>query len=161
MASMGEVAAHLQMDLGTLKKFIDRGVVTRQEKGKYDYDQVRKEYILHIREVAAGRFKAGELDLQAERARLAKEQADSKEMENAIERGDLVYIESVAKQIEGQLTKVRTKLLAIPTKYAPELHATATAREIQLLLEQAITEALNELVGYSQAEAGEEADEEA
>lgn len=161
MATLTEAAAHLQMDVNSLKKLIDRNVITKRDKGQYDIEQVRKEYILHIREVAAGRVKAGELDLQAERARLAKEQADAKEMENAIERGDLVYIESVAKQIEGQLTKVRTKLLAIPTKYAPELHATATAREIQLLLEQAITEALNELVGYSQAEAGEEAGEEA
>jgi phage terminase Nu1 subunit (DNA packaging protein) len=88
---------------------------------------------------------------------LAKEQADAKEMENAVERGDLVYIEDVAKQVEGQMTKVRTKLLAIPTKYAPELHAMATAREVQLALEEAITEALNELVGYNPQGAGEEA----
>lgn len=157
MASMTEVAAHLHMDLQTFRKLIDRGVITKQERGSYDAEQVRKEYILHIREVAAGRFKAGELDLQAERARLAKEQADAKEMENAVERGDLVYIEDVAKQVEGQMTKVRTKLLAIPTKYAPELHAMATAREVQLALEEAITEALNELVGYNPQGAGEEA----
>lgn len=157
MASMTEVAAHLHMDLQTFRKLIDRGVITKQERGQYDAEVVRKEYILHIRSVAAGRFKAGELDLQAERARLAKEQADAKEMENAVERGDLVYIEDVAKQIEGQMTKVRTKLLAIPTKYAPEVHATATAREVQEILEDAITEALNELVGYGKEEAGDEA----
>lgn len=159
MASMTEVAAHLHMDLQTLRKLIDRGVITKQERGSYDPEVVRKEYILHIREVAAGRFKAGELDLQAERARLAKEQADAKEMENAVERGDLVYIEDVAKQVEGQMTKVRTKLLAIPTKFAPELHAMATAREVQLALEQAITEALHELVGYNPQSAGEEAED--
>jgi phage terminase Nu1 subunit (DNA packaging protein) len=157
MATLSEVASHLQMDVGSLSKMIDRGIVTKQARAQYDLDTVRKEYILHIREVAAGRFKAGELDLQVERARLAKEQADAKEMENAVERGDLVYIEDVAKQVEGQMTKVRTKLLAIPTKYAPELHAMATAREVQLALEEAITEALNELVGYNPQGAGEEA----
>ena len=157
MATLSEVAAHLQMDVGSLSKMIDKGIVTKQGRSQYDLDTVRKEYILHIREVAAGRFKAGELDLQAERARLAKEQADAKEMENAVERGDLVYIEDVAKQVEGQMTKVRTKLLAIPTKFAPELHAMATAREVQLALEQAITEALHELVGYNPQSAGEEA----
>lgn len=159
MATLSEVAAHLQMDVGSLSKMIDKGIVTKQGRSQYDLDTVRKEYILHIREVAAGRFKAGELDLQAERARLAKEQADAKEMENAVERGDLVYIEDVAKQVEGQMTKVRTKLLAIPTKFAPELHAMATAREVQLALEQAITEALHELVGYNPQSAGEEADD--
>lgn len=159
MATLSEVAAHLQMDVGSLSKMIDKGIVTKQGRSQYDLDTVRKEYILHIREVAAGRFKAGELDLQAERARLAKEQADAKEMENAVERGDLVYIEDVAKQVEGQMTKVRTKLLAIPTKFAPELHAMATAREVQLALEQAITEALHELVGYNPQSAGEEAED--
>jgi len=117
---------------------------------------VRREYILHIREVAAGRYKVGDLDLSAERARLAKEQADAKEMENAVGRGDLVYIEDVAKQIENQLTKVRTRLLGVPTKVAPEAHASATVREVQTLIEGAIVEALNELVGYSQGEPSEE-----
>lgn len=157
MATLAEVGAHLQMDMRTVKNLVDKGVITKQDRAQYDLETVRKEYILHIREVAAGRAKVGDLDLQAERARLAKEQADAKEMENAIERGELVYIEDVAKQVEGQMTKVRTKMLAIPTKYAPELHTLATAREVQLTLEEAITEALNELVGYSQEGTGEEA----
>lgn len=161
MATMNEIARHLGVTPKYIGDLVAEGVFERRGRGEYDLNECREAYIKKLREAAAGRAASGELDLVAERARLAKEQADAKEMENAIERGDLVYIESVAKQIEGQLTKVRTKLLAIPTKYAPELHATATAREIQLLLEQAITEALNELVGYSQAEAGEEANEEA
>lgn len=157
MATLAEVGTHLQMDMRTVKNLVDKGVITKQDRAQYDLETVRREYILHIREVAAGRAKVGDLDLQAERARLAKEQADAKEMENAIERGELVYIEDVAKQVEGQMTKVRTKMLAIPTKYAPELHTLATAREVQLVLEEAITEALNELVGYSQDGTSEEA----
>ena len=154
MATMTEAAAHLSMNLQTFRQLLEKGVVTKKDRGQYDPDQVREEYIKHIREVAAGRYKEGDLDLQAERARLAKEQADAKEMENAVERGDLVYVEDVAKQVEGQLTKVRTKLLAIPTKYAPELHASANTREIQQILEDAIKGCLHELVGYDQEEAG-------
>ena len=157
MATLAEVGAHLQMDQAKVKNLIDKGVITKKGRGQYDIDQVRKEYILHIREVAAGRFKVGDLDLSAERARLAKEQADAKEMENAVERGDLVYIEDVAKLIENQLTKVRTRLLAVPTKVAPEAHASATVREVQSVIEEAIVGALNELVGYNESGAGEEA----
>ena len=150
MASLQAVAAHLGITTKYLQDLIERGTIEKKPRGEYDLDECRKSYITQLRETAAGRMASGSLDLAAERARLAKEQADAKEMENAIERGELVYIEDVAKQIEGQMTKVRTKILAIPTKYAPELHSLASAREVQLTLEQALTEALNELVGYSQ-----------
>ena len=157
MATLAEVGAHLQREIAKVSEFVKKGVITKQGRGQYDLEQVRREYILHIREVAAGRYKTGDLDLSAERARLAKEQADAKEMENAVERGDLVYIEDVAKQIENQLTKARTRLLSVPTKVAPEAHASATVREVQALIEDAIVEALNELVGYNQGGASEEA----
>jgi len=157
MATQAELAAHLGVSAKYINDLIGKGVIKRQDKGKYDLDECRKQYISHIREQAAGRASAGELVLADERARLAKEQADAKEMENAVERGDLVYIEDVAKQIENQLTKVRTRLLSVPTKVAPEAHACASVREVQNVIELAITEALNELVGYSQDTASEEA----
>lgn len=159
MATVVEVAKHLGVSTKYVNDLINEGIIERRGRGEYDLDECRDSYIKKLRETAAGRAASGELDLVAERARLAKEQADAKEMENAVERGDLVYIEDVAKQVEGQMTKVRTKLLAIPTKFAPELHAMATAREVQLALEQAITEALHELVGYNPQSAGEEADD--
>lgn len=43
-------------------------------------------YIAHLREQAAGRAAAGDLDLAAERARLAAEQADRLAMVNAEKR---------------------------------------------------------------------------
>jgi len=86
--------------------------------------------------------------LGAERARLAKEQADAKEMENAIERGDLVYIEKVAKEFETQLLKAKTKLLAMPSKIAAEVHASANVKEAKELIELNMQDALSELVGY-------------
>lgn len=157
MATIVEIAKHIGVTPKYVQDLLNDGVIERKERGKYDLDECRNAYIKKLRESAAGRASSGELDLVSERARLAKEQADAKEMENAIERGELVYIEDVAKQVEGQMTKVRTKMLAIPTKYAPELHTVATAREVQQILEEAITEALNELVGYNTDEAGEEA----
>ena len=157
MATQAQVAAHLGVSAKYINDLIGKGVIAYAAKGKYDIDACRKAYIEHIREQAAGRASSGELNLSEERARLAKEQADAKEMENAVERGDLVYIEDVAKQIENQLTKVRTRLLSVPTKVAPEAHACASVREVQAVVEQAIVEALNELVGYSQEPASDEA----
>lgn len=150
MASLEQVAKHLEMSQVAVSKLIREGVIDRQERGQYDVDDVRAQYIRHIRAVASGRAASGDLDLGAERARLAKEQADAKEMENAVERGELVYISDVSKQFQLQLTKVRTKLLAIPTKVAAEVHASATIKEAKQIIEENIEDALRELVGYSQ-----------
>lgn len=157
MATINEVAKHIGVSAKYVQDLINDGVIERQGRGQYDLDVCRQAYITKLRETAAGRAANGELDLGEERARLAKEQADAKEMENEVQRGALVYIEDVAGAIEKQFTKVRTKLLAVPTKVAPEAHACATVKEVQGLLEQSITEALNDLVGLDAADTEEEA----
>ena len=106
--------------------------------------------------MAAGRY-SGELNLQEERARLAKEQADRAEMENMQERGELVYIDHIVGRFEKQLIKCRTKLLAIPTKIAAEVHQAPDVKSAKAVMERAVEEALSELVGYDQDDEQEEA----
>ena len=154
MATMKALAGHLSMSTTVLADLIGRGIIDKKAQGKYDLDEARKQYILHSRAIASGRTKPADLDLQEERARLAKEQADAKEMENAVGRGELVYIEDVAKQFESQLVRIRTKVLAIPTKVSPEANAAVTVKEVQTLLEKALVEALNDLVGYDKEATG-------
>ena len=147
MASLSDCAKHLGIDQAVLSRLIKESILDKQDRGKYDVDAVRLQYLKHIRNLAGNNN--NNLELGAERARLAKEQADAKEMENAVERGDLVYIEKVAEQFEQQLTKARNKLLAAPTKVAAEAHAAATVKEVREIIEEAIIEALDELVGYN------------
>ena len=147
MASLSDCAKHLGIDQAVLSRLIKESILDKQDRGKYDVDAVRLQYLKHIRNLAGNNN--NNLELGAERARLAKEQADAKEMENAVERGDLVYIEKVARQFEQQLTKARNKLLAAPTKVAAEAHAAATVKEVREIIEEAIIEALDELVGYN------------
>lgn len=152
MASLDDCAAHLGINQAVLSRLIKEGILDKQDRGKYDIDEVRLQYLKHIRNLAGNNN--NNLELGAERARLAKEQADAKEMENAIERGELVYIEKVGKDFEEQLTKVRNKLLAAPTKVAAEAHAAATVKEVREIIEAAIIEALDELVGYNKEKTG-------
>ncbi len=147
MASLDDCANHLGVQQPTLTRLIKEGIIDKQDRGKYEVDAVRLQYLKHIRNLAGNNN--NNLELGAERARLAKEQADAKEMENAVERGDLVYIEKVARQFEQQLTKTRNKLLAAPTRVAAEAHAAATVKEVREIIEVAIIEALDELVGYN------------
>jgi phage terminase Nu1 subunit (DNA packaging protein) len=154
MATLHEVAAHLGVTIKYVQDLIANGTIAKKGRGEYDLDECRQSYISRLRESAAGRANAGDLNLTDERARLAKEQADAKEMENAITRGELVYIEDVAKRVEVALSNVKTKLLAVPTKVAPEAAAADDAKEVQALIERHIIEALNELAGINEADAG-------
>jgi phage terminase Nu1 subunit (DNA packaging protein) len=154
MATLHEVAAHLGVTIKYVQDLIANGTIAKKGRGEYDLDECRQSYISRLRESAAGRANAGDLNLTDERARLAKEQADAKEMENAITRGELVYIEDVAKRVEVALSNVKTKLLAVPTKVAAEAAAADDAKEVQALIERHIIEALNELAGINEADAG-------
>jgi len=149
------LAEDLEVSLTTIRDMTQKNILNRTTNG-YDLRQARLDYISHLREMAAGRY-SGELNLQEERARLAKEQADAKEMENMIERGELVYIDHIVKRFEKQLIKCKTKLLAAPTKIAAEVHAAADVKEAKSIMEAAIEEALSELVGYDQDDEQEEA----
>lgn len=154
--TQAQLSQDLEVSTTTVKDLTAKNVLTRINGKGYDLRQSRLDYISHLREMAAGRY-SGELNLQEERARLAKEQADAKEMENMIERGELVYIDHIVKRFEKQLIKCKTKLLAAPTKIAAEVHAAADVKEAKSIMEAAIEEALSELVGYDQDDEQEEA----
>ncbi len=66
-------------------------------------------YCGNLREVAAGRVASGDLDLAAERARLARAQADKIEMQNAERRREL----APAYLIEEVLAKAGAKVAGI------------------------------------------------
>ncbi len=160
MATQKQSAAHIFLSERRFNSLLDQEIVTRMPSGKYELDTVRKEYITHIRDVASGRsgnIKAN-LDLTEERARLAKEQADSQEMKNAMQRGALVQIEDVTDVVEEQFMALRAKLLAMPTKYAALVYTSEDLKEAKLVFEEAILEALNELVGYYERASEEQAE---
>ena len=153
MASQSEIAGKLGINLKTFQDYINRGVIEERERGKYTYEECSKQYLDYLREVAANRMSADGLSLADERARLAKEQADAKEMQNMVERGELLYMDDVIKDFEEQLMNCKTKLLAAPTKVAAEIFSSRDVQEVQEIMEAAIKDALSELVGYRQKEA--------
>ncbi len=76
-----------------------------------------KSYCLHLREQAAGRAAAGELDLASERAHLARVQRERIEMQNAVTRRELAPVSlmeavlaNVGRQIAGILEAIPVQL---------------------------------------------------
>ncbi|GJH14981.1 hypothetical protein CBA19CS22_00585 [Caballeronia novacaledonica] len=59
--------------------------------------------------------------------------------------GLVIDVAEVAKAVGTEYAKVRTRLLAIPAEQAPRLHRCKTPAELQDMLQEVITEALEEL----------------
>ncbi|MDR5757010.1 hypothetical protein [Caballeronia sp. LZ035] len=59
--------------------------------------------------------------------------------------GLVVDVAEVAKAVGSEYAKVRTRLLSIPAEQAPRLHRCKTPSEVQDILQEVITEALEEL----------------
>jgi hypothetical protein len=71
-----------------------------------------------------------------------------KQLEYDKESGLVVMVSDVAKLVGEEYAKVRTRLLAIPSNFAPQIHRCKTVSEVNDLMERAIVEALEELTQH-------------
>jgi terminase small subunit / prophage DNA-packing protein len=136
--------------LGVSERALDKheAVLVRVD-GKYDVKASVIAYCAHLRGIASGRGgEAQVLDLTKERARLAKEQADEKELKNAVLRGDLLPAAEVEATWSDFLRGLRSRMLALPSR------AQVTAG-----LTQAQTLAVDKELRLALAEAGGDADD--
>lgn len=88
------------------------------------------------------------LELERERAGLAREQKERTAMENAVARGDLASITEIMKQVSDLIGAAKSMLLSIPTKEAPALVPLTDANAIESRLRKSICEALEQLTEY-------------
>lgn len=147
-----------------VSEMVARGVLTPNAPA----DRWLLEYCGNLREVAAGRVANGDLDLLAERARLAKEQADRIALQNAVTRKQYAPVEilavalaATAAQIgvifDGLPGKIRIAVPDLPTR-AIEIIAAEHARARNSLADLRIEKLIEDdrpAPAESVAEAGE------
>lgn len=128
----------------TIRDLVDKKIIPRATSEGYPMATCVAAYCAHEREVAAGRGGAsGVSTLTAERARLAREQADAAALKNAALRGDLVDAAAVERTWTATLAAVRARFLSVPSRFlacAPHLtraDGEALDAEIRLALEEA------------------------
>jgi hypothetical protein len=80
-----------------------------------------------------------------ERALVAREQWIGQRMKNAAARRLLLPRDEVTAAVQAAFARVRARLLAIPTKAAPQVVLLKTIAEVKALLTALIHEALQEL----------------
>lgn len=138
MTTQAEIADHLDLSVRSVRNLIQRGIITKAAS----LDEARVGYIKHLR-AEAGRYGSG--DLTGERTRLARAQADREEMRNAQLRGELLARSDVDAAVIGAFSRVRQRLLAIPTKVAPLVATMSEPAECEREVRRAVNEALQEL----------------
>ena len=85
------------------------------------------------------------LNLDAELARLAKAQAEDREMRNAMARGDLVPRRQAHLAVAAGIERVRVRVLELFSEIEPNVASAETVAEAEAMLTDAVQEALEEL----------------
>lgn len=89
----------------------EEGIAVKIDRGLYDAAATIQAMLAHASGKAAGA--SVELDLDRERARLAKEQADAQELKNAVTRGELLMAADVERTWTDACRQLRSAMLAV------------------------------------------------
>jgi hypothetical protein len=138
--STAEAIAFLDLNERTFHRLVAEGAIPKAGNG---------EYILGAITEAYWKARLGTEGLEAEQTRLTKAKADLAELELAEQRGEIHRAPAVMRVWADNVMNAKTRLLAIPTKHAPDLVG-RSLQEIQAKLKAAISEALEELSGYDE-----------
>lgn len=115
--SCADMCALLGITPPMLTELKKRGIARHVGRDAWDLGATVHAYVTHLRGIASGR--GGEdhvLELTAERARLAKEQADAQALKNAQARGELIRAEEAERSWADFLRQLRSRLLAMPAR---------------------------------------------
>lgn len=138
-----ELASLVGITREQLHRYKDQGIISPSDRNEWRTVETVCAMMAHYR---SGVSRGGtNLDLAAERAKLAKEQTETQAMKNAAMRRELLPASAVNSAMQSAFARCRARLLSIPSKLAPVLLTRGTATEMQDSLFDAVSDALAEL----------------
>lgn len=141
---IGVIAKLLDLSERRVQQLSREGVIPKATRGQYELIGSVRGYVRYLRDQAA-KAQAGAPDYASERARFIRARADLAEMEAEAKRGSVIAAEDVEAAWIAVLALLRTRLLALPDRLAPQLHAEASPASVRDVMRGAIREALEEL----------------
>ena len=127
-----------------------QGAVVKLRRGVYDLEKSVQSYItykLESLEEGQEQKSLDEIRADHERWKMRKTQLAVQLLEGKLHRA-----EDVERVWSQSAAAVRSRLLGIPVKAAPQVAGMEDAGEIQQVLQREVAEALNEIAGYDPAE---------
>ena len=145
MATIKEVADHLDLTSTHIHNLFNANVLTKSGKsGGQDLDDCRVKYIRYLRTLSKGK-NTNSGDLNEERTRLTKAQADRAELELQEIEADLISTDTIKTIWSDYVANVRSKLLALPSKLGHLTQAAETYAEAEAIIKESVYECLEEL----------------
>ena len=127
-----------------------QGAVVKLRRGVYDLEKSVQSYItykLESLEESQEQKSLDEIRADHERWKMRKTQLAVQLLEGKLHRA-----EDVERVWSQSAAAVRSRLLGIPVKAAPQVAGMEDAGEIQQVLQREVVEALNEIAGYDPAD---------
>ena len=138
------IAKLLDLSERRVQQLSREGVIPKATRGQYDLIGSVRGYVRYLRDQAA-KAQAGAPDYAAERARFLRARADLAEMEAEERRGAVIAAEDVEAAWIAVLALLRTRLLALPDRLAPQVQGAESPGAVRDMLREALREALEEL----------------
>jgi phage terminase Nu1 subunit (DNA packaging protein) len=115
-----ELAEWLGVSERAVADYAHRGIITRSGRAVFPLKESIRAVCHHFREAASARG-ATSGGLTAQRERIAREQADKLEMQNAASRREMLPAKAVADEWASILRMVRSRVLASPSRIQQQL----------------------------------------
>jgi len=141
---IGVIARLLDLSERRIQQLSREGVIPKAERGQYELIGSVRGYVRYLRDQAL-KAQAGAPDYAAERARFIRARADLAEMEAEEKRHSLIAADQIEAALIAVLALLRTRLLALPDRLAPQLFDQPTVGDTRNLIRAAIREVLDDL----------------
>lgn len=107
--STKQMVALLGMTPRNLQILVDKGIAVRESRGKYEVLPTVQNYVKYIRDGDTDSQDA-KSELEKERVRLTKGQADQVQIKNAMLKGEIVLIEDACELLRSEAGSVRAAI---------------------------------------------------
>ena len=138
------IAKLLDLSERRVQQLSREGVIPKATRGQYDLIGSVRGYVRYLRDQAVS-AQAGAPDYAVERARYIRARADLVEMEASQRRGALIAADDIEVAWIKVLALLRTRVLALPDRLAPEVFTLASLAETRNLLRTNLREVLDDL----------------
>jgi phage terminase Nu1 subunit (DNA packaging protein) len=150
---VAKVASALNLDERRVQQLVKEGM-PREQRGQYDPVKCMLWYIRYLQQAlekkAVPTLEGGFVGEREERVRLLRADADLREMELARERGQVVTIDDVEKDMTDLILTTKARVMAVAPRVAPDLIGLTSRVMAHAVVEKALKEAL---LGLSKREA--------
>jgi phage terminase Nu1 subunit (DNA packaging protein) len=141
---IGVIAKLLDLSERRVQQLSREGVIPKANRGQYDLIGSVRGYVRYLRDQAL-KAQAGAPDYAAERARFIRARADLAEMEAEEKRRSLIAADEIEAAWIAVLALLRTRLLGLPDRLAPQVFDQSTIGDTRTLIRSAIREVLDDL----------------